>query len=88
VIFLFVFENTYYLKKTSQVDLEGALLKVLTPREREVALLILKGMTNREIAGELNVSENTVKTHIRSVLQKACVPNKIGFLVRYRDYKQ
>jgi non-specific serine/threonine protein kinase len=42
----------------------------LTPREREVALLIAGGRTNREIADVLVISEWTVDTHVRHILTK------------------
>ena len=42
----------------------------LTPREREVALLIARGHTNREIAEVLVISEWTVDTHVRHILTK------------------
>ncbi len=42
----------------------------LTPREREVLDLVADGKSNGEIAGELYVSEQTVKTHVSSVLGK------------------
>ena len=42
----------------------------LTEREMEVLRLLAKGMSNKEIAGELSVSEKTVKSHVSNVLQK------------------
>jgi DNA-binding NarL/FixJ family response regulator len=42
----------------------------LTPREAEVLALIARGLSNREIAAELYVSEATVKTHINHVFSK------------------
>ncbi|MDE3132764.1 MAG: response regulator transcription factor [Acidobacteriota bacterium] len=42
----------------------------LTPREAEVLSLIARGLSNREIAGELYVSEATVKTHINHLFSK------------------
>jgi non-specific serine/threonine protein kinase len=42
----------------------------LTPREREVALLLAGGLTNRQIAGELTISERTVTTHVERILRK------------------
>jgi DNA-binding CsgD family transcriptional regulator len=45
-------------------------LATLTPREIEVARAIAKGMSNAEIAAELNLSEWTVKTHVGSILRK------------------
>ena len=42
----------------------------ITPRELEILQLIAAGMTNREIAAKVFVSENTVKTHAASVFAK------------------
>jgi two-component system NarL family response regulator len=42
----------------------------LTPREVEVLRFVAKGMSNREIAEELYISENTVKNHVRNILEK------------------
>jgi DNA-binding NarL/FixJ family response regulator len=44
--------------------------KVLSPRERAVALLIGGGLSNKEVARELELSPGTVKTHVHSILQK------------------
>lgn len=45
----------------------------LSPRERQVALLVRQGRTNREIAGELFISERTVEKHVENIL------NRLGF---------
>jgi two-component system NarL family response regulator len=42
----------------------------LTTRELEVLKLVAKGMSNREIADALYISENTVKNHVRNILEK------------------
>jgi predicted ATPase/DNA-binding SARP family transcriptional activator/DNA-binding CsgD family transcriptional regulator/Tfp pilus assembly protein PilF len=42
----------------------------LTTREREVALLVGRGLTNRRIASELSISEHTVANHVRKILKK------------------
>ncbi|TLM73083.1 response regulator transcription factor [Pseudarthrobacter sp. NamB4] len=47
-----------------------SVLDVLSVRERDVFLLAAKGLSNGEMAGSLFVSEATIKTHLRSVLDK------------------
>ncbi|WP_445262975.1 response regulator [Pseudokineococcus sp. 1T1Z-3] len=42
----------------------------LTARELEVLRLVARGMSNRDIAGELWISDNTVKNHVRNILEK------------------
>jgi DNA-binding NarL/FixJ family response regulator len=43
---------------------------VLTARELEVLKLVARGMSNRDVAVELFISENTVKNHVRNILEK------------------
>ncbi|MBO0800870.1 MAG: DNA-binding response regulator, partial [Blastocatellia bacterium] len=42
----------------------------LTPREREVMELVVSGLLNKQIAGELGISEGTVKIHRGQVMEK------------------
>ena len=42
----------------------------LTHREREVATLVARGLTNRRIASELGIAERTVTTHVGKILKK------------------
>jgi DNA-binding NarL/FixJ family response regulator len=42
----------------------------LTPRQREICALLVKGFTNREIAVKLGVSENTIKTHLKEIFAR------------------
>lgn len=48
----------------------------LSNREKEVLCLVGKGATNREIAGELFMSEHTVKVHLRAILNKLNLRNR------------
>lgn len=49
----------------------------LTRRERQVLIMLLDGSTNLQIAGELAVSEYTVKSHLHNVFKKIDVKNRI-----------
>ena len=43
----------------------------LSARESEVVSLVLRGLSNKEVAAELNISSNTVKTHLRTIFDKS-----------------
>ena len=49
----------------------------LTPREKEVLRLVAKGATNKEIASQLFIAENTVKNHLRNILAKLHLQNRV-----------
>ena len=49
----------------------------LTPRETEILELVVKGATNKEIAEALRITENTVKIHLRNILEKLHLQNRI-----------
>ena len=60
--------------KVSHIEV---IFRGLTPREREVGLLLIKGKTNKMIAEELFLSENTVKTHVKNIYAKLNVKSRI-----------
>ena len=49
----------------------------LTDREMEVLRLVARGMNNRDIAKELFISENTVKNHVRNILEKLQIHSRM-----------
>lgn len=61
-------EATRYSK--SKLDIARANIASLTPREREVFNLVVRGKTNKHIAHELGVTERTVKAHRHRVMEK------------------
>ncbi|MBN1263922.1 MAG: response regulator transcription factor [Anaerolineales bacterium] len=48
----------------------------LTPREREVLILMVEGLNNRQIAGQLSVSPSTIKSHVSNILTKFGVTSR------------
>jgi DNA-binding NarL/FixJ family response regulator len=50
--------------------------KQLTEREIDTLKLVAQGLGNKEIAGQLHISENTVKTHVRHILEKLHLNNR------------
>jgi len=57
-------------------DRPGAEETHLTIREHEILRLVARGLSNAEIADQLMVSENTVKTHIKNILGKLHMKNR------------
>jgi len=53
----------------------------LTDREMEVLRLVAQGLNNRDIAGKLFISENTVKNHIRNILEKLHLHSRMEAVV-------
>ena len=58
---------------------------LITPREREVLLLLAKGMTYREISQTLGVTSETIKKHLKNIYRKLKVSNKIAALNRFKE---
>jgi two-component system, NarL family, nitrate/nitrite response regulator NarL len=85
-----VMNGEYWVGRESVGDLVAALRQMrtdgelprkrnfgLTPREMEVVGTIVAGLTNREIAKKLSVSEDTVKHHITNIFDKLGVSNRL-----------
>lgn len=61
------------------------LLGSLTPRQREVLRLLGAGLSNKEIARQLGLSENTVKIHVTAILRSLQVSNRTAAVVLARE---
>ncbi|MED1794149.1 response regulator [Brevibacillus nitrificans] len=51
--------------------------EILTPREREIVMYVGAGKTNREISETLIIAENTVKNHVKNILDKLQLANRV-----------
>jgi DNA-binding NarL/FixJ family response regulator len=58
------------IEETKQTHQSQSELSALTEREREVLDLLAQGLTNKEIAGKLVITTNTVKRHLKSIFEK------------------
>jgi DNA-binding NarL/FixJ family response regulator len=65
------------LARQSRPTVQPAARAVLSARECEVLALVVDGCSNREIAEALGIAHNTVKNHLRSILAKLGVKNRV-----------
>lgn len=55
--------------------------ETLTDREREIVKWVIQGMTNKEIAAKLGISDNTVKTHLSNIFGKLKISHRLQLLL-------
>jgi DNA-binding NarL/FixJ family response regulator len=59
----------------------------LTEREREIIRLVGKGLSNKDIAYQLSISDSTVRHHMTSIFDKVGVPNRQKLLVHAHHFR-
>jgi DNA-binding CsgD family transcriptional regulator len=63
-------------------DRQAASLFGLSPRERQALEGLVRGMTNKEIAARMEISSNTVKVYLRSIMTKMAVSTRAAIVAR------
>ncbi len=61
-----------------------ALLQQLTEREKEVAIAVSQGLSNRNISEQFEISERTVKTHLTSIFAKLDIKDRVALVIYLR----
>ncbi|WP_067623679.1 response regulator [Alicyclobacillus acidiphilus] len=72
--------------KTGSLKETPSAPNALTAREREILQFVKQGATNKEIAEALFISENTVKNHLKNIMAKLHIKNRVQLAVYARDH--
>jgi two-component system nitrate/nitrite response regulator NarP len=72
-----VFDAFNFIHSHARIKIKPEQIASLTNQERAILVLLAKYATNKEIARSLYVSENTVKVHIRNIMRKLSVHNRL-----------
>ncbi|MDY0321802.1 MAG: LuxR C-terminal-related transcriptional regulator [Arcobacteraceae bacterium] len=71
-------------QSNSLTEIDHQIFSHLTHKEQDIAILIKKGYSNSEISEQLDISINTVKTHIKHIYEKLQVKDRISFSLLFQ----
>ncbi|RUR32026.1 response regulator transcription factor [Vreelandella andesensis] len=69
-------------RQNSESHQHGDYLELLTERERGVALAVVRGATNKEVARQLDITERTVKAHLSAIFKKLSVRDRLQLMLK------
>ena len=75
-------------REAAAVEQTRHVMPQLTPRELEVSLLIVEGLSTAQIAARLVVEPATIKTHRRSISRKCGTSSKVGLQAKRAEWDQ
>ena len=75
--------NAFQLRNTEPVNPKSAELNTLSPREKEILELLAKGLLYKEIAGQLFISQETVRKHVYHIYEKLHVNNRVEAINKF-----
>lgn len=83
----FLLEEVFKLARGKTVAQQSteSLLRELTPREKEIAVSVSEGLSNKEVARNLTITERTVKAHLSNVFEKLHVKDRMALSILLRD---
>lgn len=85
-------QTQYLIETVTQVPslrvVNASGLKLLTPREEQVVALVADGLSNREIAHELNLSEHTVKKYLFRIFEKLGISSRVELVLYAVSHSQ
>lgn len=73
--------NELLIRLSADTSKESDTVIELSPREKDVVVGVVKGLSNKEIASEMNVSTNTVMTHRRNIASKLQIHSVAGLTI-------
>jgi DNA-binding NarL/FixJ family response regulator len=68
---------SHIIQKMARGELGQGAFDKLSQREMEIVTYVARGMSNRAIGDALGLSENTVRNHLRSILEKLGLDNRV-----------
>jgi len=91
VVSMYLYITRYYIQNY-EPEIESLLPQIdlfckknnISKREKEIIRLLVEGKSNKDIAGILYISVNTVKTHVKNIFQKLGVTNRVQILYKIK----